>query len=104
MKKNAKLSLVTFIALSSLNINVQANNLEDTLKNGKFKGELKSYYFNKDTETSQVADIMLFGGLFSYVTDDFYGVSIGTSLQSSYKITNNSSTDTKFSGDMDTSD
>ncbi len=99
-----KLSLVAVIALSSLSINSQANSLEDTLKKGTFKGQLKSYYFNKDTKTAQSADILMAGGLFSYVTGDFYGSSIGATVQSAYKLTNDDTTDSQFAGDMDTSD
>ena len=62
--------------------NVQAENtLEEAFKNGTFKGEVRSYYFQEDYNSTGRSSILHYGGLLSYESDKFYGLTAGATVQ-----------------------
>ena len=77
-----KLSLISLVASACLLSNVQA---EDTLKeafqNGKVKGEIRSYFFQEDYDTTGRSSNLHFGGFLNYETADFYGLNAGATFQ-----------------------
>jgi len=77
-----KLSLISLVASACLLSNVQA---EDTLKeafqNGKVKGEIRSYFFQEDYDTTGRSSNLHFGGFLNYETADFYGLTTGATFQ-----------------------
>ena len=94
--KLAKLSLVAMVVAGLASSSFAADTLADAFKNGKVTGELRAWYFDRDTGDSNkatytVSDIAkgnaaLFstGVMLSYVTDSLYGLSFGATFQSSY--------------------
>jgi len=105
MNKFTKISLLTALSLASVSSSaLAANSLTDAFSNGKTKGALKSYYFirNYDQSTTKDASIWVNGGYLNYVTDDFKGLKLGATLQTTHvgSIDDDSS---KFSGTMDAS-
>jgi len=76
-----------------------SDTLADAFKNGKVNGELRAWYFDRDTgkavnsatfyNANQVgkqgdADLFTTGVMLGYVTDSLYGLSLGLTFQSSY--------------------
>ena len=98
-----KLALTSIISSACLLSNVQA---EDTLKeafqNGKVKGEIRSYYFQEDYDTTGRSSNLHFGGFLSYETADFYGLTAGATFQVS-SIGDISGDKTIFASDEDAS-
>lgn len=96
--KLTKLSLVAMVVAGLTSSSFAADNLADAFKNGKVTGELRAWYFDKDTEklnsatspTSVLKDTTKTGEIFNtavilnYVTDTFYGFNLGATMQSSY--------------------
>ena len=88
----AKLSVVAIVVAGLASSSFAASDtLADAFKNGKINGELRAWYFDRDTgdqNTGTLAkgDKGLFstGIMLSYVTDSFYGLSLGTTFQGSY--------------------
>lgn len=78
MKKTILLSLMTLITT-----NLLADNINDAFKNGKIKGELKSYYFQEKQSDTGKSSIFHNGGSLNYETDAYYGFKLGTTLQAS---------------------
>lgn len=93
--KLVKLSLATIVIASMASSSFAADNLADAFKNGKVSGELRAWYFDKDTETlnttkwtvskdaKKSGDILNTAVILNYVTDTFYGFNIGTTMQAS---------------------
>ncbi|WP_263831730.1 porin [Sulfurospirillum oryzae] len=89
--KLAKLSLVAMVVAGLASSSFAASDtLADAFKNGKVTGELRAWYFDRDTGdqndgtlTKGNADLFSTGVMLSYVTDSFYGLSLGTTFQSS---------------------
>ena len=98
-----KLSLISLVASACLLSNVQA---EDTLKeafqNGKVKGEIRSYYFQEDHDSTGRSSNLHFGGFLNYETADFYGLNAGATFQVS-SVGNISGDKTRFTADEDAS-
>ncbi|AHJ12193.1 OprD family outer membrane porin [Sulfurospirillum multivorans] len=90
--KLVKLSLVAFVVAGLASSSFAASDtLADAFKNGKVNGELRAWYFDRDTGDQNTntlakgdADIFSTGVMLSYVTDSLYGLSLGTTFQSSY--------------------
>ena len=95
--KLTKLSLVAMVVASLASSTFAADTLADAFKNGKVKGELRAWYFDKDTETfdsttaptkvvkdlKKSGDILNTVAILNYVTDQFYGLSFGTTMVAS---------------------
>ena len=90
--KLAKLSLVAMVVagLASSSF-AESSTLADAFKNGKVTGELRAWYFDRDTGNANTgaiakgnADLFSTGVMLSYVTDSLYGLSLGTTFQSNY--------------------
>lgn len=95
--KLAKLSLVAMVVagLASSSF-AESSTLADAFKNGKVTGELRAWYFDRDTGNANKAtyavsdvakgnaDLFSTGVMLSYVTDSLYGLSLGTTFQSNY--------------------
>lgn len=98
--KKVKLSLV-IATLSCLSINTfAADNLADMFKDGKIKGELKAYYFDRDTKTGDQVGILSTGVLLNYETASFKGFKIGTLFQSSASPFASADAKTEYKSDM----
>ena len=97
--KLTKLSLAAIMLAGLSTSSFAADNLSDAFKNGKISGALQAYYFNKDNGTSD-ADILTGGIDLSYVTADFYGLSVGVTFQGTYSPWVDNDAETMFKGDM----
>jgi len=84
--KFSKLLFAVFIVAGFATSSFGAETLADAFKNSKFKGELKTYYFDKEVENNSAksADIISTGFVLSGVTDKFYGFGLGATFQSNY--------------------
>lgn len=92
--KLAKLSLAAVIVAGLTSSSFAADTLADAFKNGKVKGELRAWYFDRDTDVTKTgtswdrkkgaADIINTGLILGYVTDSFYGFKLGGTFQSNY--------------------
>ena len=103
MKKIIKLSLITALSVTGLTSTLSAaDSIEDAFKNGKVKGYLKLHYFAKDYEgtATKDANILATGGSISYVTDEFHGISLGSTFQASHVLSVDDDS-SKYSGDLD---
>ncbi|WP_024956016.1 OprD family outer membrane porin [Sulfurospirillum arcachonense] len=80
--KLLNLSLAAVMAMGTVAFG--ADNLADSFKNGKLKGDIRAYYWDREKGTGTVeGDILNFGVDLNYVTDSFYGFRTGFSFQSS---------------------
>ncbi|AOO64727.1 OprD family outer membrane porin [Sulfurospirillum halorespirans] len=90
--KIVKLSLVAFVVAGLASSSFAASDtLADAFKNGKVTGELRAWYFDRDTGDQNNgtlakgdADIFTTGVMLSYVTDSLNGLSFGATFQGSY--------------------
>lgn len=89
--KLAKLSLVAMVVAGLASSSFAADTLADAFKNGKVSGELKAWYFDRDTGDQNDgtlakgnADLFSTGVMLGYVTDPLYGLSFGATFQSNY--------------------
>ena len=90
--KLAKLSLAAIVIAGLASSSFAASDtLADAFKNGKANGELRAWYFDRDTgnkNTGAIAkgneDLFSTGVMLGYVTDSLNGFSFGTTLQSNY--------------------
>ncbi|MDD3343891.1 MAG: OprD family outer membrane porin [Sulfurospirillaceae bacterium] len=112
--KFAKLSLAAIVVAGLTTSSFAADSLTDAFKNGKVKGELRAWYFDKDTEklnsstapTSVIHDAAKTGSIFdtaiilNYVTDSFKGFTLGATMQSSYSPFADTEAKTAFKDDM----
>ncbi|WP_333803352.1 OprD family outer membrane porin [Sulfurospirillum sp.] len=84
--KLAKLSLAAIVVagLASSSF-AESTTLADAFKNGKVNGELRAWYFDRDTGTSTGSENIFNTGVsLGFVTDSLYGLSLGTTFQSNY--------------------
>lgn len=87
MKKIAKLSLATAIAITGFTSSVYAaDSISEAFSNGKVKGSVKSYYFAQtfDDVTKDDSSIWANGGSLNYVTDSYKGLVLGSTFQTSH--------------------
>ncbi len=110
----AKLSLAAIVVAGFTTSAFAADTLADAFKNGKVKGELRAWYFDKDTEklnsstspTSVIHDAAKTGSILdtaiilSYVTDSLNGFTLGATMQSSYSPFADTEAKTAFKDDM----
>lgn len=86
MKRIVKTSLVASFALAAMSSSLFASDsVDEAFKNGKLKGALKSYYFAQTFDGAGKNDSSIWanGGYLNYVTDDFKGLVLGTTMQAS---------------------
>ena len=87
--KLARLSLAAIAVVGFTSSSFAADTLADAFKNGKITGELKAFYFDRDTgvDVASVgagdASIFVTGVMLNYVTDSLMGFKFGTTVQSS---------------------
>lgn len=93
--KLVKISLAAVLVAGLSTGSFAADTLGDAFKNGKVSGELKAWYFDKDTEklnsstaptsvvkdTAKTGDILNTALILNYVTDTFYGFNVGATMQ-----------------------
>ena len=86
--KLAKLSLAAIVVAGLASSSFAADTLADAFKNGKVSGELKAWYWDRDTDHANNgtakkgnADIFNTGVVLGYVTDSFYGFKMGATFQ-----------------------
>lgn len=89
--KLAKLSLVAIVVAGLASSSFAADTLADAFKNGKVAGELKAWYFDRDTGDNNTntlalgnADLFSTGVMLGYVTDPLNGFTFGATFQSNY--------------------
>ncbi|WP_263831976.1 OprD family outer membrane porin [Sulfurospirillum oryzae] len=97
--KLAKLSLAAIVVAGLASSSFAASdNLADAFKNGKVNGELRAWYFDRDTGVAPTAarytaanvgkqgqeSLFSTAVILGYVTDSLYGLSLGTTFQSNY--------------------
>ena len=84
--KLAKLSLAAMVAAGLATSSFAADTLSDAFAKGKVNGELRAWYWDfEDTATgAKDADIFNTGLMLGYVTDSFYGFSMGATFQSNF--------------------
>lgn len=105
MKKFVKMSLVAAVAVAGMqNVALAGDDLAEAFKNGKVKGQLKSYFFSKtyDKNENQDASILVNGVILGYKTGDFYGFSLGTTAQFS-SVTSKDDPDATYNSYMNSS-
>lgn len=87
--KFAKLSLAAMVIAALAPCSFAADTLADAFKNGKLTGEIKAFYFDRDTgdATTSIgagdANIFSTGVMLNYVTDSLYGLKAGITVQTS---------------------
>lgn len=99
MKKFAKMSLVAAVAVAGFST-AQADTLAEAFAASKVKGEIKSQYFEKETDAGAESSIWVNGGNLSLTTGSFYGLTAGVTFQTSHVATVDG---TGYAGDMDAS-
>lgn len=88
--KLARLSLAAIAVAGLTTSSFAADTLADAFKNGKLTGEIKAFYFDRDTGTnvsaigSGDASIFVTGLMLNYVTDSLAGFKVGATAQSSH--------------------
>ena len=90
--KLAKLSLAAMVVAGLATSSFAADTLADAFAKGKVQGELRAWYFDRDTDDKNTpavkkkgdADIINTGLMLNYVTDTFYGFYMGATFQSSF--------------------
>lgn len=106
MKKSTNLSLIAALVLTSLTSSALAgDSLSDAFINGKFKGELKSFYFARGFEdggAKEDASLFVNGGSMNYITDSFKGFKLGATMQTSH-ITSDDDETNAYKKDMNAS-
>ncbi|MDX1809750.1 MAG: OprD family outer membrane porin [Sulfurospirillaceae bacterium] len=80
--KLAHLSLAAILVAGITASSFAADTLAGAFKEGKVKGTLKAWYFDRDTGSNS-ASIINFGLNLNYVTGSYYGFSMGLTAQSS---------------------
>ncbi len=102
MKNVTKCLFVAFIVTCFTSSALAADTLIDAFKGGKVKGSLKAYFFDKDVENSSAksASILDTAATLNYVTDDFYGFSLGQTFQASASPDADSTAKSVYSKDM----
>ncbi len=84
--KLAKLSLAAMVVAGLATSSFAADTLADAFAKGKVSGELRAWYFDRDYSKPTVKDADIFntGLVLGYVTDSFYGFSMGATMQSNF--------------------
>lgn len=88
--KFAQLSLAAMVVAGLATSTFAADTLADAFKNGKLTGELKAFYFDRDTGDAVVSnkkgDASLFstGVMLNFVTDSLAGFKMGATFQSNH--------------------
>jgi len=100
MKNTIKMSLVAAVTVAGLTTTASADTLQEAFAASKIKGELKSQYFTKDTESGADSSIWVNGGNISVTTGSYYGLTAGVTFQTSHVATVDG---TGYAGDMDAS-
>ena len=106
--KLAKLSLAAMVVAGLATSSFAADTLADAFKNGKVKGELRAWYFDRDFKNAMgaaapstgSADIFNTGLVLNYVTDQFFGFYMGATMQSSYAPFADADAKTLYRNDM----
>ena len=105
--KLVKLSVAAFVVAGLASGSFAADTLADAFKNGKVTGELRAWYFDRDTDDKNDgtlakgdADIFSTGVMLSYITDSLYGLSLGTTFQGNYAPFANSDAKNLYATDM----
>ena len=98
--KLAKLSLAAIVVAGLATSTFAASDtLADAFKNGKVNGELRAWYFDKDTGSAD-ANLFSTGLVLGYVTDSFNGLTFGATMQSNYAPFADTDAKNMFKGDM----
>ncbi|WP_331775365.1 OprD family outer membrane porin [Sulfurospirillum sp. 1612] len=96
--KLGKLSLAAILVGGLMTSSFAADTLAGAFKEGKVKGTLKSWYFDRDNGTTS-ASIVNIGMTLNYVTGSFHGFSMGVTAQSSASPFADDAAKTLFKGD-----
>lgn len=88
MKNITKLSFVTAFTITSFTTSLCATEtLAEAFSSGKIKGEIKSVYSNSNFLGNSKSDnITTIGGSLGFLTDSFYGFSVGATFQASHVV------------------
>jgi imipenem/basic amino acid-specific outer membrane pore len=87
--KLAKLSLAAMVVAGLATSSFAADTLADAFKNGKVSGEIKAFYFDRDTGDATAsygkgdASIFTTGLMLNYITDSLMGFKFGATFQGS---------------------
>ncbi|MBE0494766.1 MAG: outer membrane porin, OprD family [Campylobacterales bacterium] len=105
--KLVKLSVAAFVVTGLASSSFAADTLADAFKNGKVTGELKAWYFDRDTGNQNDGtlakgdtDIFSTGVMLGYVTDSLNGLSLGATFQGSHAPSANSDAKNLYGTDM----
>lgn len=100
--KLAKLSLALIIVAGLATSSYGADSLADAFKNGKIKGELRAWYFDRHVEKAPASSAGIFNNavILNYVTDKFYGFSLGGTFEAMYAPEASSGAKNVFKSDM----
>ena len=99
--KITKLSLVVAVTLTGLSTSVMADSLSEAFAASKIKGELKSQYFQKETNTGVKSSILTNGGNLSLTTGSFNGLVAGVTFQTAHLASGDN--ETNYNSDMNVS-
>jgi imipenem/basic amino acid-specific outer membrane pore len=89
MKKIAKLSLITAVAIAGFTTSASADSLAEAFAASKVKGEIRAQYFAEDYEAAagkENSDISLLGGSLGIKTGSYYGLYAGATFYTSHVI------------------
>lgn len=96
----SRLSLIATFAIATFTSHAfAADNLADAFKNGKFSGEMRAYYFDKDNNTKD-ENILATGLMLHYMTESYQGFKAGFTFQSSSTPFASEDAKTMFRNDM----
>jgi len=99
--KLAKLSLAAIVVAGLATSSFAADTLADAFKKGDISGELRAWYFDRSRDAAgESADIFNTGVRLTYITDSFYGFSVGATMQSSFSPFADEDAKNVFSSDM----
>ncbi len=103
--KLAKLSLAAMVVAGLASSSFAADTLADAFKNGKVKGQLKAWYFDKTVENAadENANVLALGLELNYVTDSLYGFYAGATFQGASQPWIEDDAKTRFVNEMHTS-
>ena len=101
--KMASAILVLLLAgFVSNSMGEEATSLKEMFTKGKTSGSLRTYYFTQtfDGEGKNDSSIWTYGGNLKYLTEQFYGVTLGANFQGSF-VAYKDDQDNKTAGSMD---
>ena len=103
--KLAKLSLAAMVVAGLASSSFAADTLADAFKNGKVKGQLKAWYFDKtvENEADENANVLALGLELNYVTDSLYGFYAGATFQGASQPWIEDDAKARFNNEMHTS-